>query len=147
MIQSIFHININVTNFERSLAFYQMLGFKVVADLKEGGNPQLDKGLQMQNGRGRASLLMLGDNSHATRIDLIEWKNPKTEGKPYPNLYHAGAARIALKTKNLPQVYEDLKAKGVEFLSEPQELTFPVGKASFVSFKDPDGTILELIDF
>ena len=28
MIQSIFHININVTNFERSLAFYQMLGFK-----------------------------------------------------------------------------------------------------------------------
>jgi len=29
MIQSIFHININVTNFERSLAFYQMLGFKV----------------------------------------------------------------------------------------------------------------------
>jgi len=147
MIQSIFHININVTNFERSLAFYQMLGFKVVADLKEGGNPQLDKGLQMQNGRGRASLLMLGDNPHATRIDLIEWKNPKTEGQPYPNLYHAGAARIALKTKNLPQVYEDLKAKGVEFLSEPQELTFPVGKASFVCFKDPDGTILELIDF
>jgi catechol 2,3-dioxygenase-like lactoylglutathione lyase family enzyme len=29
MIQSIFHITINVTNFERSLAFYQMLGFKV----------------------------------------------------------------------------------------------------------------------
>jgi len=29
MIQSIFHININVINFERSLAFYQMLGFKV----------------------------------------------------------------------------------------------------------------------
>jgi predicted lactoylglutathione lyase len=29
MSQSIFHININVTNFERSLAFYQMLGFKV----------------------------------------------------------------------------------------------------------------------
>ena len=29
MIRSIFHININVTNFERSLTFYQMLGFKV----------------------------------------------------------------------------------------------------------------------
>jgi predicted lactoylglutathione lyase len=29
MSQSIFHININVPNFERSLAFYQMLGFKV----------------------------------------------------------------------------------------------------------------------
>lgn len=147
MIQGIFHININVTNFERSLAFYQMLGFKVVADLKEGGNPQLDAGLKIPQGRGRAALLMLGDNPHATRIDLIEWKNPKTEGKPYPHLYHTGVARVALKTKNLQQVYEDLKTKGVEFFSEPQELNFAVGKSRFVCFTDPDGTILELIEF
>ena len=29
-IKSIFHINVNVTNFERSLKFYEMLGFHVV---------------------------------------------------------------------------------------------------------------------
>ena len=37
MIKSVFHVNINVTNFERSLAFYKMVGFKVILDLGEGG--------------------------------------------------------------------------------------------------------------
>lgn len=148
MIQGIFHININVTDFERSLEFYRMLGFRVVADLGEGGSQALNAGLRIPDGRGRAALLMLGEDPHATRIDLIEWKNPKTAGQAYPHLYHVGMARLALKTKNLPQVYEDLKARGVEFFSEPQELNFPnQGRASFVCFTDPDGTILELIDF
>ncbi len=30
MIKSAFHVNINVTDFDRSLAFYKLLGFKVV---------------------------------------------------------------------------------------------------------------------
>jgi len=38
MVKGIYHININVTNFERSLEFYKLLGFKVVRDLGEGGN-------------------------------------------------------------------------------------------------------------
>ena len=147
MIKSIFHININVTNFERSLEFYKMLGFKVVLDLGEGGNPQFEQGLKIPQGRGRAALLLLGDDKRATRIDLIEWKNPKTEGKPYPHLYHAGAARIALWTDNLQKDYEDLKAKGVEFFSEPQILKTGAGDAGFVCFTDPDGTVLELIAF
>ena len=72
MIQSIFHVNINVSDFERSLAFYQTLGFRIVNDLGTGSSPQLDAGLQIPNGQARAALLMLGDNPHATRIDLIE---------------------------------------------------------------------------
>ncbi len=147
MIQSIFHVNINVSDFERSLAFYQMLGFRVVNDLGTGSSPQLDAGLQIPNGQARAALLMLGDNPHATRIDLIEWKQPKTDGTPYPHLAHAGIARIALKTKNLMQEYADLKAKGVEFLSPPQETILGGGMTRFVCFHDPDGTVLELIEF
>ncbi|MGA2411366.1 MAG: VOC family protein, partial [Candidatus Binataceae bacterium] len=72
MIESIFHINVNVSNFERSLEFYQLLGFKIIRDLKEVGNPKLDKGLRLPNGRGRAVLMILGDNPRSTRLDLIE---------------------------------------------------------------------------
>jgi glyoxylase I family protein len=61
MIESIFHINVNVTNFERSLEFYKLLGFKIINDLKEVGHAKLDEGLRMQNGRGRAVLMILGD--------------------------------------------------------------------------------------
>jgi len=43
------HVGFFVSNFERSLAFYQRLGFRVVRDLGEGGNKAFERGLQMQN--------------------------------------------------------------------------------------------------
>ena len=88
MIKSVFHVNINVTNFERSFAFYKMVGFKVILDLGEGPNQGKDSGLNVPNSRARAALLALSDDPRATRIDLIEWKQPLTESPPYPNLYH-----------------------------------------------------------
>lgn len=147
MIKSIFHININVTDFDRSLAFYKNLGFKVVLNIGEGPNPANDVGLGIPNSVARAALLALGDDPRATRIDLIEWKQPKTEGAGYPHLYHAGAARIALFTKDLDEEYHRLKALGVECVSEPVVIQFPnKAGAKFFCFKDPDGTFLELIE-
>jgi glyoxylase I family protein len=147
MIKSIFHININVKNFERSVEFYKMLGFKVVLDLGEGPNKGNDTGLGIPNSRARAALLALGDDPRATRIDLIEWQQPQTEGAAYPHLYHAGVARIALFTKNIEEEYTRLKAKGVEMVSEPVTIRFAnKAGARFFCFKDPDGTFLELIE-
>src|SRR5262245_49315211 len=34
-IQSIFHFTVNATNFERSLAFYQTIGFKLLRDNRD----------------------------------------------------------------------------------------------------------------
>jgi glyoxylase I family protein len=147
MIKSVFHININVTDFDKSLAFYKMLGFKVVLDIGEGPNKANDKGLNIPDSRARAALLSLSDDPRATRIDLIEWKQPRTEGAAYPHLYHAGAARIALFTKGLEEEYARLKTNGVEMVSEPVTIRFPnKAGAKFFCFKDPDGTFLELIE-
>lgn len=143
-IEGIFHVNVNCSNLERSLAFYKMLGFRVVLDMPGAGGAKLDKGLGLVDGRGHGALMVLGDDQRATRLDLIEWLNPKTEGKPYPHLAHMGICRIALRTPNVPKVYEELKAQGVEFFSEPQVFG---GGVAFVCFKDPDGTIIELINF
>src|SRR5262245_63892893 len=52
-ITSIYHININCTNFERSFAFYKMLGFKEVVDFGEGTGPQM-AGLKLPGARGRS---------------------------------------------------------------------------------------------
>ena len=148
MIKGIFHVNVNVTDFERSLEFYKRLGFKVVRDLGEGGDKSLERGLGFQRPVGRAALLMIGDDKYATRLDLIEWKNPPTEGKPYPHLYHAGINRIALWTDDLQEIYDTLKATGVKFISEPQRMKNSNGTtSSFVCFYDPDGTVIELIQF
>lgn len=144
-IQGLFHVNVNCSDFERSLAFYKMLGFRVVLDLppQELG-PELAAALGISGGKARVALLMVGDDPRATRIDLIEWIQPKTEGTP-PHLYQAGMPRLALRTKDLPAMYEDLKAKGAEFLSEPQKINLAGGER-VVCLKDPDGTIIELLE-
>jgi len=146
MIESIFHININCTNFDRSLEFYKLLGFKVIRDLNEVSSATLSRGLRIPDCRGRAVLMILGDNPRSTRVDLIEWKNPKTEGQAYPHLWHAGMCRIALRTRTLVKDYEDLKAKGIEFWTEPLMVKLKDGKEEgFVCCTDPDGTVIELI--
>jgi len=151
MVKGIYHINVNVTDFERSLAFYQLLGFKIVRDLGEVGNKYLERGLKIPQLRGRAVLMQVGDDRRSTRLDLIEWKTPKTEGRAYPHLYHAGMARIALVTDALQAVCDKVKAAniaGVEFFSDPQLIpNGSGGKDAFVCFTDPDGTVIELIQF
>ncbi|HVN89006.1 MAG TPA: VOC family protein [Candidatus Binataceae bacterium] len=147
MITSIFHININCTNFERSLDFYQKLGFKVVRDLGETALRKVNPGLRLPvDARLRAVLMVLGDNPRSTRLDLIEWKSPKTIGTANADLLHAGMARIALRTKTLIEDYEDLKTKGIEFWTEPIMIDLPGAKQEgFVCCQDPDGTVIELI--
>jgi glyoxylase I family protein len=145
-LSAIYHININCTNFERSLAFYQMLGFKVVVDFGQGPGPQM-KGLKMPDASGRGVLLQLGDDPHSCHIDLIEWLDPKTEGRPYERLNHTGIARACFYSKNIMKDYEDLKAQGIEFYSEPQIIRYKGGRSLIVCFEDPDGTVLEMVQF
>ena len=60
--------------------------------------------------------------------------------------------RFAVKLTVTPSAVSDadveaLKARGVEFVSEPVLLSPPdAPPARFVCFKDPDGTILELVE-
>jgi glyoxylase I family protein len=147
MIKGIFHIKVNCSNFERSLEFYKMLGFRVEVDIPEGDKSESVKALGFGQGNFRAAIMQIGDDPRSTRLDLLEWKSPRDEEKPYAQLNHLGAARIALFTKDLDKTTEELKAKGVEFISEAVVLRTSAGSARFNCFYDPDGTVLELIEF
>jgi catechol 2,3-dioxygenase-like lactoylglutathione lyase family enzyme len=144
-IDRIFHFNINCTDLERTVPFYEMLGFKVILDFGEGMESQ-----EMANafGMNRANIkgvhLRLGEGEEATRIDLLEFQVPPPAGQPYPHLYHTGIARMCLKTTDIWQMYYYLKSRGVEFLSEPKLL--PGTDVTIVCFKDPDGTFIELLE-
>jgi catechol 2,3-dioxygenase-like lactoylglutathione lyase family enzyme len=148
MIKSLFHVNVNCSNFERSLKFYKMLGFKVALDIPAVGSATSDtgRGLGLPNSVARAAIMTLSDDPHATRLDLIEWTTPRDEAKPYAQLNHLGVARIALFTKGLRGEYQRLKGEGVTFISEPVVIRTGAGTALFACFYDPDGTILELIE-
>jgi catechol 2,3-dioxygenase-like lactoylglutathione lyase family enzyme len=84
------------------------------------------------------------DDPRQTRLDLIEWVSPDDHRPPYEHLARLGINRIALWTVDLDDEYKRLKSDGVDFLSEP---LFMGVHTKFVCFRDPDGTIIELIEF
>jgi catechol 2,3-dioxygenase-like lactoylglutathione lyase family enzyme len=146
VILGIYHINVNVTDLDRSRAFYEMLGFKVLEEFREVGNAKLDRGLALPRTDTRAYFLRIGSDRHSALIDLVQWQEPELV-PTFPRLNQLGPARIALRVKQLDRMYEDLRAKGVEFLSAPQTLDHLPLKPRFVVFRDPDGILLELVEF
>jgi catechol 2,3-dioxygenase-like lactoylglutathione lyase family enzyme len=75
----IFHVNVNCSDFERSLAFYKTIGFKDYLDFAavDDGRTFGDIGLGPlfrlpARIHGRATFLVLGDDPWSTRLDLIE---------------------------------------------------------------------------
>jgi len=141
----IFHFNINCTSLERTVPFYQVLGFKVVLDFGDGmESREMAKAFGLEQARVKGVHLRMGDDPNATRIDLLEFQAPPPDGTPYRYLNHTGIARMCLHTSDIQRDYRVLKEKGVQFLSEPQLL--PGTKVTIVCFKDPDGTYIELLE-
>jgi len=144
-VDRIFHFNINCTSLERTIPFYEMLGFKVIMDFGDGMESQ-----EMADAFGlyRANIkgvhMRLGDGEDATRIDLLEFQVPLPTGQPYPQLHNTGIVRMCLKTTDIWQMYHYLISQGVEFISEPKLL--PGTDVTIVCFKDPDGTFVELLE-
>src|SRR5258706_3608129 len=86
----IYHVNINVSSLERSRAFYELFGFRVVDTFHEKNNPALDHGLGLPagtNSENNALFMMVGSNRYATVIDMAEWVTPRSvgDGPPAPN--------------------------------------------------------------
>jgi glyoxylase I family protein len=147
MIRDIIHLNINVTNIERSIAFYEQIGFKVMHVFGDHPDAEVGEGMAFQGGRCCGAVMTLGDHPRSwTKIELIEWVEPKVESSARLGAQASGVSRIALRTKNLISFVEELEAKGIEFEAQPQEIDI-VGAQRFALFRDPDGVLLELIEF
>ena len=151
-----YHININCSDFERSLAFYQLLGFRQIVDfnqLPSGPAPSFGElglgpvlGLP-NNCAGRAALLALGDDPRATRLDLIEWKQPRSPRKMFEDLVYLGIARVCLKVRDCQALYEILLAHGCKMYSPPTLIELAGTHEIVFCCEDPDGTVIEFMQF
>ena len=144
-ITGLLHININCSNFERSQKFYEMLGFKVLMPVQPDGSGDVAAAVGMDAYTVRGALMKHPDGSV---IDLLEWQDPVDEQPPYEQLNHLGLGRIAFITSDIDEDITQLRAAGAEFLSaSPASVPGPRGSTTkFICFKDPDGTVLELVD-
>ncbi|MDJ0788557.1 MAG: VOC family protein [Myxococcota bacterium] len=147
MLLNVVHININVADLDRSVAFYEALGFSVMQVFEEDKSAEEMASMDFGGTRMRGAVMSIGDDPRAsTKIELLQWFEPRSEPMPHPTETSGGVARIALRTKNLLGFAEELRAKGIVFEREPQEIDM-AGASRFCTFRDPDGVLLELLEF
>jgi catechol 2,3-dioxygenase-like lactoylglutathione lyase family enzyme len=147
-VSGLVHININCSDFERSRRFYEVLGFRVVWPVPPTNTPEVAAAVGMPPPyRVKGALMALDGTQHTVVIDLLEWQSPSDGAPPYPHLYHLGLARLALATSDMDADLATLETMDVEFVGPPARVVVDgVPGGRFVCFKDPDGTVLELVE-
>ncbi len=142
------YIGVNVSDFERSLAFYRELGYTQVNPLPATGTLEeawaygLDQPFRI---KGADIAIDRGDR-HVLR--LVQWIEPYNDEPPYPPpINHIGIDRIALVVPDLDRAVAILKEQGVPFLSEIAPCCSGTGEdtSGIVHAIDPDGVFLELV--
>lgn len=149
-IQGVAHVNVNCSDLARSTAFYaEHLELAVTAHTRPE-KPQDGTGFGLAGGaRWDAHMLCDGRGFTAPAIDLLEWLEPRPVGAPAAEPNQLGFYRICFLASELDARYEALRSRGVECLSEPVDVPLGSEVADSVRalcFRDPDGTVLELIE-
>lgn len=133
------------------MTFYGHFGFTVIKDNRDVQWPDfVGENFNMMSGaQGRAVQLVLPhDDDLQTRIDLIEWLEPRWRNENDDRPLEARIPRVmALLTENIAAAAEDLESRG---LTPTQPLRPPdpmIGVQGVVCFADPDGHIVELIEY
>ncbi len=137
------HVSVTVSDMNRSLAFYcDMLG------LKEVERHHLE-GDTISNMAGKPGVIMevvrlIAPETPGVMLDLQQYVAP--EGKVSDaQLGDVAHSHLCFGVPDVWAAYQDLKAKGVEFISDPVSFDLDWGVVYVVFFKDPDGFILELM--
>ncbi len=145
--RSLFHFTLNVRSLEASIDFYARLGFQVLrnnADVIWPDYVATQFGLERAQGRG--ALLAIGDGELHTRLDLIQWLEPVAVFPATP-LATTVPRIIALRVENVRAAWADLSARGVEFITRPRGPDEATGVEAVVCCRDPDRTVVELIEY
>lgn len=147
MLNRLFHIAINSTDLERSVAFYRKLGFQVLQD-RTVKNDRVKEAFAVPSADLHFVHLRLGDDDNATILDIVEWFDPGTldTGTRPVQQHQRGLTRFSVLTDDTQAVYDALSKDGVDFLTEPTTVLTPEGGWKVCLVKDPDGVVVQVTE-
>ncbi|MFJ9500200.1 VOC family protein [Brevibacillus centrosporus] len=127
MIQSIVHIALVVKDYDEAIEFYtKKLNFNLVEDTYQ---PEQDK----------RWVVVSPPDSVGTTILLARASNPEQES--YIGNQTGGRVFLFLNTDDFWRDYEEMVARGIEFVREPQEQSY----GTVAVFKDLYGNLWDLL--
>ena len=148
------HANICVRDLDRSIPFYEMLGFEKFDDnvFEEGAGVWAGLGLP-EGRRFRAVFMRIPGGRPRPFLDIIQFLDPPTAGQAYPTLHNVGIGRLCFEVDDLYEVATVLEKNGVPFVGPISRYETAKGvrlhgiDCEFLCVKDPDGTVIEYIHF
>ena len=136
------HIGIVVSDLATSLVFYtRFLGLQFGNHSEESG-PEMDQILGIPNVRLRTQKLVT--DTGGSRLELVEFFEPKPVKGPALDLTHVGVTHFAVTVYDIEMIYNEMLKAGVRFISPPQVEATGFAKVMFC--RDPDGNLIELIE-
>jgi lactoylglutathione lyase len=134
------HVGIQVTDLERSIAFYERLGLRLGAQWENGAEYV---GRQVGYPGVTLQIAVLAIPGSDAVLELLRYEG--VEGEPIdPATGNPGTGHFCLLVDDLDAVYAELAGE-LEFISEPQTPTLgPNEGGRVVYLKDPDGFRVEL---
>lgn len=141
MITSVNHTSFTVGDLDRSISFYRdLLGMELIS--LAGRDPAF---VEKITGIPGANVKVAYLQAPGHRLELIQYSSPPGK-KLDMRTNNVGCAHLGFNVDDLPRMYAELKAKGVQFKSEPQEVPAGPNKGTLaVYFTDPDGIFLEFL--
>jgi len=149
MFRSIGHFGIYVRNMESSLKFYRdVLGLKVLEDLTLVNRPEVDNLIGAKQTKLRVVVVKSGEDEKATPIELMQFLEPvdNTPVDLATHPYNPGRPEVSFLVTDIDGMYKRLQAQGVEFHCSPQLFEGEGYKVKATYFRDPDGTIVEMME-
>lgn len=151
LIHAIDHINLVVSDLERSVKFYtEVLGFRVTRRARLKGDwIESIIGLKGINATGVYIVAPVGE----PRLELLCFDNPREDAVSANSMATTiGVRHIALRVEDIQKAVKRLKEAGVKIISEPvvvpaTVITHDAGHKILCYFHDPDGILLELAEY
>jgi catechol 2,3-dioxygenase-like lactoylglutathione lyase family enzyme len=142
MIVGLHHTALSTPDLDRCVAFYRdLFGFEQAFDFDwDEGNENFKRTHALPESRGRVAML----EREGARLEIFEYAVPE----PVPadpgrrNVEH-GICHFAVEVRDIDAEYRRLSGAGVRFQSEP----VPQAYVKCCYCRDPDGNIIELIEF
>ncbi len=148
MLGEILHVGITVSDIEQSERFYRdILGLVPRGGMVMEG-PETDRLFAREGTVVDVRYFVGSDALQTPPVELLGFRSP-TVKKQKGDLFASGISELCFRVKDIDAEYERLKALGVDFLSAPELFDYThlgMGKSRAVYFRDPDGTVLELIE-
>lgn len=139
-ITGIHHVSLSVSNIDRSIAFYELLGFSVQSDRRNLSSPYLRE----VTGYPDAVLDVVFLAGHSLLLELLHYRVPKGVDLDKSN-YNYGSAHICFETSDIAAEHSRLSKHGVVFRSSPVGIhEGPNAGRAAAYFADPDGYTMEL---